>query len=382
MLCGSLEAGSGPRGRVRRFRSRCAACLPPPLEFRSAARPARLRQTACAASLYKCFPRTRMCAEKPECMGIDALRAIPVAGLRRSAPEGGRSPRMLRTRPPLGFPPSRRKSPARSQPTAPPVAAADPCPAAEGAGHPAPRRRDPDGPRGTLPARLRAARSSALATAPVPPPPPAVLPPHRENAVAPDGPSCAPAGTGGFLPSPTHPETIPQTPPADSLRPETAGPDPDRTPPAAAVLRRVHAGNPDGAPSGPFTLARLQGTRGAGVPRRPRSRSARPPRNMVLGVRGPRRIRPAGRPPGRRRLGEPVRMVPRNQSRELVTALGGRSRKAPDGRGPHRRLPPVGLCSRRAVAVVRACIRSRPALPARRGVECHVESAPNSRAFS
>ena len=131
-----------------------------------------------------CFPRTRMCAEKPECMGIHALRVIPVAGPRRSAPEGGRSPRMLRTRPPLGFPPSRRKSPARSPPTAPPVAAADPCPSAGGAGHPAPRRRDPDGPRRTLPARLRAAFSSALATAPVPPPPP-LLPARRGNAAAP-----------------------------------------------------------------------------------------------------------------------------------------------------------------------------------------------------
>ena len=100
MLCGSLEAGGGPRGRLRRFRSRCTASLPPPLDFSSAARPARLRQTTCATSLCKCLARTRMYAKKPECMGIDALRVIPVTGPRRSAPEGGRSPRTFRTRPP------------------------------------------------------------------------------------------------------------------------------------------------------------------------------------------------------------------------------------------------------------------------------------------
>ena len=37
-----------------------------------------------------------------------------MAGPRRSAPEGGRPPRTLRTRPPSGLPPSRRKSVARS----------------------------------------------------------------------------------------------------------------------------------------------------------------------------------------------------------------------------------------------------------------------------
>ena len=47
--------------------------------------------------------------------------------------------------------------------------------------------------------------------------------------------------------------------------------------------------------------------------------------------------------PGRRRLGEPVRMLLRSQSRESATASGGRSRKAPDGPGPRRRLPgPAG----------------------------------------
>ena len=216
----------------------------------------------------------------------------------RSAPEGGRSPRMLRTRPPLGFPPSRWKSPARSPPSALPVAAADPCPAAEGAGHPVPRRRDPDGPRGTLPARLRTAVSPAFATAPVLPPPPPPLPALRENAAAPDGPSCAPAGTGGFIP---------------------------RRPSRRRFRRR-----------------------------RPRTPST--PKPQI-----PTRTGPCRR---HRSSGEPVRMLPRNQSPELATALGGCSRKAPDGRGPRRRLPTAGSCSPRAVEVVRASFRSRPLLPA------------------
>ena len=102
---------------------------------------------------------------------------------------------------------------------------------------------------------------------------------------------------------------------------------------------------------------------------RPANRSASP------GCRGPAAQHGLRRPwsatdstcrpaPGRRRLGEPVRMLPRNQSPELATALGGRSRKAPDERGPRRRLPPAAPCFPPAVAIVRACVRSRPALPA------------------
>ena len=88
-------------------------------------------------------------------------------------------------------------------------------------------------------------------------------------------------------------------------------------------------------------------------------------RSPSLGCRGPAAQHGLRRPwsvtdstcrpaPGRRRPGEPVRMLPRNQSPELAIALGGRSRKAHDGRGPRRRLPPAGPCSPRAVAVVRA----------------------------
>ena len=58
-----------------------------------------------------------------------------------------------------------------------------------------------------------------------------MLPALREDAVTPDGSRFEPAGTGGFLPSPTPPQTIPQTPSADCLHPETADSDLDRIPP-------------------------------------------------------------------------------------------------------------------------------------------------------
>ena len=87
---------------------------------------------------------------------------------RRSAPEGGHSPRTLRIWRPSGFPPSRRKSVARDPHTASPNAAADPYPAAGGAGHPAAGDRNPDGPSRTLRSRLH----TTLVTAPVRPLPP------------------------------------------------------------------------------------------------------------------------------------------------------------------------------------------------------------------
>ena len=133
------------------------------------------------------------------------IGAIRTAKPRRSAPEGGCRPRTLRTRPP-----SRRKLLARSAHGAP-DAAAHPGPVAAGAGHPAAGDRDPDGPRKTIPAWLRTAVSSALATDPVRSLPPPLLPTLRKNAVTPDGPRSEPAGTCGFFPSPTQPETILQT---------------------------------------------------------------------------------------------------------------------------------------------------------------------------
>ena len=61
-----------------------------------------------------------------------------------------------------------------------------------------------------------------------------------------------------------------------------------------------------------------------------------PRRNMDFGVRDGFDL-PAA--PERRQPGEPVRMLLRNQSRELAIASGRHSRKTPDGREPDRRLP-------------------------------------------
>ena len=205
MLCRSPEATSGPRGRVRRFRPRSAASLPQPLDFRSAALPASLRQAACTACLYKCRARMRMSAwRRNPYVGINALRATPMPRPRRSALEGGRSPRTLRTPPLPGFPPSLWKSLARSLRTAPSIADTDPCPVARGAGHLAAGNREPDGPRRTLPPQLRIAVSSALRTASVQPPLPPLLPALHGNAVTPAGSRLEPSETDGFLPSPTQ----------------------------------------------------------------------------------------------------------------------------------------------------------------------------------
>ena len=139
------------------------------------------------------------------------------------------------------------------------------------------------------------------------------------------------------LPSPTQPQTIPQTPSADFLHPETADPGPD---PAAGGDRPAGSGRQP-----PRSGRRSVHPRSAvGDPRRRRAAPSPLPFREAAAHHGLRRpwsvtdstCRPA---PGRRRPGEPVRMLPRNQSREPATALGGRSLKAPDGRGPRRRLP-------------------------------------------
>lgn len=117
-------------------------------------------------------------------MGVHDLQLTRMAGPRRSAPEDGSSLPTLRIRPFPVFPTSRWRFVARSPPAAPPNAAADPCPSAGGAGHPAAGRRDPDRPPGALPAQPRSLVSSAPATASVRPLPP-LLPARRGNAVAP-----------------------------------------------------------------------------------------------------------------------------------------------------------------------------------------------------
>lgn len=114
-----------------------------------------------------------------------------------------------------------------------------------------PGNREPDGPHRTLPPQLRTALSSALATSPVQPPLPPLLPALHGNAVTPDGSPSEPTETGAFLPSPTLPETILQTLPADFLRTEIADPCLDRISPPATVVRRVPAGSRDGALSEP-----------------------------------------------------------------------------------------------------------------------------------
>ena len=74
-------------------------------------------------------------------------------------------------------------------------------------------------------------------------------PPSPGTAVITDGSPFDPAETSGFLPSPTQPETLTRTLPADFLHPEIADPDPDRISPPATGVCRVQAGNRDRAAS-------------------------------------------------------------------------------------------------------------------------------------
>ena len=93
----------------------------------------------------------------------------------------------------------------------------------------------------------------ASVQAPLPP----ILPALHGNAFTPEESSFKPTGTSGFLPSPTEPETILQTLPADFLHLEIADSDPDRTAPPARTVCRVQAGDRDGSVSEPLSLTWL-----------------------------------------------------------------------------------------------------------------------------
>lgn len=205
-------------------------------------------------------------------------------------------------------------------------------------GHSAPGDRDPDGPCGTLPAQLFNAVSSTPATTSVQLPLPPLVPALYENAVTSDESSFESAGTSGFLPSSTQPETILQTLPTDCLHTETADPGLDRISPPSTIVPRVKAGNRDGAVSKPFGLAFPSCKGPAGRPCR--SRSPRPWRNMVYSVRDGFDQLAA---PKRRQHGKAVRMLVCNQSQRLAIASGERIREALGGRQPDR--PPRPTCA-------------------------------------
>ena len=145
-----------------------------------------------------------------------------------------------------------------------------------------------------------------------------VLPALHENPITPDGSRFEPAGTSGFLPSPTQPESNLQTLPADFLHPEIADPDLDRISPPATIVWQAQAGNRDRAASEISSLPWLYWTRGTVVPPPRRSRSTRPWRNTVFSVRDGFDQLAA---PECRQLGEPVWMLLRNQGREFASVL-------------------------------------------------------------
>ena len=260
--------------------------------------------------------RTRVCAKKSIGMGIHALRVIPMPRPRRSAPEGGRSPPTLRTRPPR--------------------------PSAGG---------PPTGPR---PQRLRSRRQTHVRRRQVPD----IL--HRG------------AGIPMVRAEPFPPGCAPLSPPP-SRRPRSRPRGRQFSLPSAKTLslRTDRPAHPQGpAASSPRRHGRRRFRR-----RRPRTSST--PKPQTPARHGPRRRRrssggfgpatPAERPGNR---------SPSPGCRGQ-TALACRAVPAPVPRG--RGAPwssasvvragfdlPAGPCSPRMVAVARACIRSRPALPARK----------------